>query len=309
MENNNNNEPNKNQDIDLFGEPIIKDEILRDKFLEPPFSVLDTKTGSWQNRKRAWLRKGIKSELGRDAECNTTTMSGMSAEEYFLKYGRKPMEGTSIFDPVLCELIYKWYCPEGGNIFDPFAGGSVRGIVANYLGFNYTGVDIRQEQVESNRAQAIEILPVNRQPQWYCEDSNVWLNEHLAQGAKPEFDLVFSCPPYGNLEVYSDLEGDISNKNYTEFLEIYRKIIFKACKFLKPGGFACFVVGDFRDKHGFYHGFVGDTVKAFQHSGVGFYNDAVLLNALGTAMLRANMHMKTGKLVKVHQNVLIFKKK
>ncbi len=38
--------------------------------------------------------------------------------------------GTSIFDPVLCELAYRWFCPPGGLILDPFAGGSVRGIVA-----------------------------------------------------------------------------------------------------------------------------------------------------------------------------------
>src|SRR6185295_8430413 len=28
--------------------------------------------------------------------------------------------GTSIFDPVLCELAYKWFCPPGGSILDPF---------------------------------------------------------------------------------------------------------------------------------------------------------------------------------------------
>ena len=37
---------------------------------------------------------------------------------------------TSIFDPVLCELAYRWSCPQGGTIIDPFAGGSVRGVVA-----------------------------------------------------------------------------------------------------------------------------------------------------------------------------------
>lgn len=36
------------------------------KFIVPPFSVLDRRQGYWQNRKRTWLRLGIKSELGRD---------------------------------------------------------------------------------------------------------------------------------------------------------------------------------------------------------------------------------------------------
>jgi 1-aminocyclopropane-1-carboxylate deaminase/D-cysteine desulfhydrase-like pyridoxal-dependent ACC family enzyme len=38
---------------------------LRDKFILPPFSVLDAKSGWWQERKRAWLELGIQSELGR----------------------------------------------------------------------------------------------------------------------------------------------------------------------------------------------------------------------------------------------------
>jgi len=55
--------------------------------------------------------------------------------------------GTSIFDPVLTELAYRWFCPQGGSILDPFAGGSVRGIVAAHLGYQYTGLDLRSEQI------------------------------------------------------------------------------------------------------------------------------------------------------------------
>lgn len=38
---------------------------LSDRFLVPPFSVLDARQGYWQERKRQWLALGIKSELGR----------------------------------------------------------------------------------------------------------------------------------------------------------------------------------------------------------------------------------------------------
>ena len=41
----------KNIEVDLFGNEIVKDELLRDKFIEPPFSILDTKSGNWQKRK------------------------------------------------------------------------------------------------------------------------------------------------------------------------------------------------------------------------------------------------------------------
>lgn len=46
-------------------EPEEKAVTLADRFLVPPFSVLDARQGYWQDRKRAWLALGIQSELGR----------------------------------------------------------------------------------------------------------------------------------------------------------------------------------------------------------------------------------------------------
>ena len=221
---------------------------------------------------------------------------------------QKQVEGeisdTSIFDPVLCEIIYTWYVEKGQKVLDCFAGGSVRGIVAGALEIKYTGIDIRQEQVEANRQQAKELLPENNQPRWIVGDS-----EKVLDTINEEFDFILSCPPYFNLEVYSDLDGDISNlQDYEEFLVHYSNIINKTCSKLKKGGFACFVVGDIRDKKGNLLGFVPDTINIFKKAGLNFYNDAILLTPLGSAMLRANNTMKTKKLTKVHQYVLIFKK-
>lgn len=292
------------KNFDLFGNEIICDPLLREKFMEPPFSVLDTKGGEWQNRKRQWKKLGIESHLGREAECNVKTMSGLSPEDYEKKYGRKPMEGVSIFDPALCELVYRWYCPEKGSILDPFAGGSVRGIVANYLGYKYTGIDIRQEQIDSNREQALKLLPVNNQPQYYVGDSN-----EVVETLLPQYDLVFSCPPYADLEVYSDNPNDLSVMSYDKFIEVYSQIIKKSVSKLKRNGYAVFVVGDIRDKKGFYRDFISHSKRAFIDAGAGLYNEAILLQPLGTAMLRAGKIFEAGgKLTKVHENVLIFKK-
>lgn len=289
------------ENLDLFGNPIIKDVLLRDKFIEPPFSILDTKSGSWQNRKRQWSSIGIKSEIGRDAKAvtvGTDIYRSISKKEGYNNRDNY----TSIFDPALCEVLYRWFCPDGGTILDPFAGGSVRGIVANKLGYKYTGIDIREEQIESNYEQGREILNDNC-PEWICGDSNVELDLF-----DKSFDFVFSCPPYADLEVYSELEGDISNKPYNEFLKLYESIINKSCKLLKKGGYACFVVGEVRDKNGNFYGFVPDTIKCFLNSGMKYYNEAILLNPVASASMRANGNMKTQKLVKIHQNILVFKK-
>ena len=279
---------------DLFGNEIIQDVLLRDKFIEPPFSVLDTKQGNWQRRKKEWMRIGLKSEIGRDSV--VINMDVKSKKNNSAKY-------VSIFDPALCEVLYNWFCVDGKEILDPFAGGSVRGIVANYLGYKYTGIDIRQQQINSNRDQGLNILDVSNQPNYYVGDSNIVLNEF-----DKEFDFVFSCPPYADLEVYSDLEGDISNMPYVEFMKSYEEIISKSCKLLKSGGYACFVVGEVRDKKGNYIGFIPDTIRAFRKCGMNYYNEGILLNAIASASMRANGNMKTQKLVKVHQNILIFKK-
>lgn len=286
------------KEFDLFGEEIIskKGINLREKYIEPPFSTLNARGGEWQDRKRKWKALGIKSELGRETNLFNTgsmdTNDGVSDQN------------TSIFDSVLCEIIYEWFCSKQGKILDPFAGGSVRGIVANYLGYNYTGIDIREEQIQSNLEQCKKIIP-NHIPEYIVGDSN-----NVLDGLNEEFDFVFSCPPYVNLEVYSQLEGDISNiKNYADFMKVYEEIIKKSCDKLKKDCFACFVVSEVRDKNGNFYGFVPDTINAFRKCGLNYYNEIIYLQQVGSASIRANNQMKASKKVaRVHQNVLIFKK-
>mgnify|MGYP003346418859 FL=1 len=42
--------------------------------------------------------------------------SGMTPEQIVAEYNDTVLtSGTSIFDPVLCELVYRWFCPVGGR--------------------------------------------------------------------------------------------------------------------------------------------------------------------------------------------------
>lgn len=286
---------------------------LRDRFIEPPFSVFDTKQGSWQVRKADWLALGIQSELGREPEDSSNNINsarkkkamGLLKMSETMTLGNNEGLNSSIFDPVLCELMYEWFCPAKGTVLDPFAGGSVRGIVASYLGRKYFGIDLSSRQIAANRKQAASLLAKNNQPTWYDGDSDKLLSKKWTQ----KFDFILSCPPYVDLEVYSKHVDDLSNMKYKEFLIKYRSIIKKSLALLKSDRYACFVVGDVRDKGGFYYDFVGDTKRIFMEEGAKFYNDAVLLNMIGSASMRADKQFSKGKkLVKVHQNVLIFYK-
>lgn len=213
--------------------------------------------------------------------------------------------GTSIFDPVLCELAYRWFCPPGGVVIDPFAGGSVRGIVASKLGRQYVGIDLSGRQIAANRAQAASIC-TDPMPVWHEGDSRGIAG---LLGAAAIADFVFSCPPYADLERYSDDERDLSTLGYEAFRAAYREIIAGACALLKPDRFACFVVGDVRDAKGLYYGFPWHTIQAFEDAGLRLYNEAVLVTALGSLPIRAGRQFAASrKLGKTHQNVLCFVK-
>jgi hypothetical protein len=282
-----------------------KPKKLADRFIIPPFSVLDTKQGAWQQRKNYWLSLGIKSEEGRSAAVGGSKMVA-TYQNGKRETGLVTETDTSIFDPVLCELAYKWFNVPNGNILDPFAGGSVRGIVAAKLDYQYLGNDLSQKQIDANRINAKEVLQYAEiYPTWTCGDS--LKIDTIAKDYKA--DLVFSCPPYADLEVYSDAKEDISNMPYNEFLKIYREIIRKSCDMLKQDRFAVFVVGDVRDKKGFYQNFVSDTIKAFIDCGVILYNEMILVNAVGSLAIRAGRQFSAGRKVgKQHQNVLVFYK-
>lgn len=367
-----------------------------------PFSVLDARQGYWQDRKRWWLSKGIRSELGRgealiamsksnqtymfgkkqydveqlqkqgillsDEEVAASAMKGGKAKTFAIGdkatwnaeqeakadlraipgggtgknsvwlhstgdgmkaalrreqdlasnlngEGLKPewatetgtalrAAGTSIFDPVLCEMMYRWFIPEDGTVLDPFCGGSVRGIVAAMLGHQYSGMELRAEQVQANRVQGLELLGNTDapMPNWVVGDA-LDIGEHIGG----QHDFIFSCPPYGDLEVYSEDERDLSTMSHDAFIGTYRRIIEESVKLLKPNRFACFVVGDYRDSDGFYRNFVSDTITAFHDAGALLYNECVLVTVAGSLPIRIHKQFAQNRKVgKTHQNVLIF---
>jgi hypothetical protein len=295
------------------GQPEFQPGSLLTRFVAPPFTVLDTRQGYWQERRRSWLSLGIQSELGRgsgaqafateatrEGGLSTTTggkgllsaaterrehkvvaSAGMlysdevrrtvsrMGTDYDTEAGENAWggSGTSIFDPVLCELAYRWWAPEGGRVLDPFAGGSVRGIVAAKLGHPYTGIDLSGAQLAANRAQAAQLLsPAEPVPQW-IEGDTLEVLPTLAPG----HDLVFTCPPYFDLEVYSDDPRDLSNVNWGEFIGLYQQAMAASAHLLLPDRFSVWVVSEIRDEQGYCRGLVPLTVQVAEAAGLRLY--------------------------------------
>lgn len=302
---------------DLFGQDV-KQSLIQ-KYIIPPYSVIDLNKTEYKKRAKKYIEMGIKSEIGRTSVVYTASSSKDTThineleknwKEQTQKYRKKLIgktNGISIFNPFICEVLYNWFCPTNGHILDPFAGGGVRGIVACLLGYKYTGVELRKEQVDANRNNSLEVLAVNNQPQYYQGDS-----EKQIPLLKIEYDFIFSCPPYFNLEIYSKDEADLSNMDYECFILKYERIIKISCDRLKKGGFACFVVSEVREvknRYGMgYLGFVPSTIQAFKHAGMEYYNEIIMINNTGNAGLRADKYMRTKKVVRVHQNILVFRK-
>ncbi|MDQ3229150.1 MAG: site-specific DNA-methyltransferase [Pseudomonadota bacterium] len=287
--------------VDMFGgsmEPKPSGPVA-ERFGFSPFTVLDAKQGDWQERKRAWASIGIRGEIGRGVSGRNST-TGKNTCMLGADDGVDGGGVTSIFDPVLCEMAFRWFSGSGAQVVDPFAGGSVRGIVAASLGRKYWGCDLRAEQIAANRTQADAILDCNK-PVWVCGDSMDTLDD------APAADFVFSCPPYGDLEVYSDDPADLSSMEWHTFVAAYKRIIMRAVGRLKDDRFACFVVGDFRDNKGFYRDFVSTTIRAFEECGARLYNEAILATPVGSACMRVTKQFDASrKMAKTHQNVLVF---
>ncbi len=217
--------------------------------------------------------------------------------------------GTSVFDPVLCELMYRWFNVPGGTVLDPFAGESTKGIVAEFLGYPYTGIELRQEQCEANEKQA---LVVGVTPRWIQGDS-AHLGDLVRDSVGNGYDFIFTSPPYYDLEVYSEKGADGSAKeSYPEFMAWYLYIFSQAVRHLKENRFLAVKVGEIRERDGnggVYRNFIGDNISCFTQLGLHYYNELILVTSCGSLPIRVGgQFSKNRKIGKTHQQLLVFYK-
>lgn len=272
---------------------------LAEDFLVVPASVLNTRDGAWQDRKRIWVEKIGDNGESREGKLD---IANKFNEERFGNAGSN-FNSVSILDPVLAEIMCKWFLPTTGqcNVCDPFAGDTVFGFVAGTLGHKFTGIELRPDQAKLNNERG---NPVNAT--YICDDG-----QNIAQHIPAESqDMVFSCPPYFDLEKYSDDPKDASNqKEYADFLKILTNALTGAVQCLKNNRFAVVVMSNVRDhKGGAYYDICGDIVRCMQNNGLMLYNEFILVNALGTGAVRGRNNMRTRKNIRTHQEVLVFYK-
>jgi len=285
----------QNVNVDLWGNPILDAKrTMSDYFGVAPFSILNTVDKDWQKRKQRW-----NTLINDTGQARKNVLAGSNNKKDVMNN----MNGTSILDAVLAELMVKWFTEENFKTFDPFAGDTVFGFISGWLKRPFEGIELRPEQVEFNQ---IQCNKENLDCKYICDTSEN-MDNYIENESK---DFIFSCPPYADLEVYSDLEDDLSTMSHEDFFKVYKKVLQNTYSKLKNDRFAVIVTSEVRDKKtGEYIRLVANTINIMVEAGYIFYNDLILVNSVGTLPMRTGRHMNAGRKVgRRHQNILVFYK-
>ena len=242
----------------------------------------------------ATITKFLKELINDKSQARETLNSNRSDRRHGVNNGK-----CSIFNPQLAQMILAAYAPMNGKIYDPFGGGGTRGYIATKMGYDYTGVEIREEEYNRVLAQMKE---------WNLNFKFI-LADSVKYRPNESFDFIYTCPPYYDLEVYSDMEEDLSNApSYMEYLNMLQKVLKNCYDILKKDSFAVFVVGNFRNKKGELEHLNGDLITKAKEVGFKLWDELIWMGASNVALTRCGKFEKNRKSVRMHEYIIILKK-
>lgn len=229
-----------------------------------PWSVLDQSSAHWRERVKWWRDQGVD-----DIEPRLHSPAMISTGRH-----GKTSAGVSRFDPFLAELLIEWFTAPGWWVYDPCAGGPVRGIVTGHLSRQYVGVDLSPMQIDANRKCATR---------WELPATPAWLH---GDGTKPHYahtgyDFVMTCPPYHNRERYSDDHRDLSAMSWDDFVHAHAQLVNNAASALKLDRFMAWVISDVRDSKGHMRGLPAIAEQQIRDAGLHITNQLVLVEPGG----------------------------
>ena len=217
----------------------------------------------------------------------------------------------SVFNPALAARIYLYWSKEGSIVVDPFAGRSTRGVMAVMLGRNYFGYEVVPKVVQLTKDN-LEEFQKNWQPDEWAKHPGsyvIYQGDGCQLKLSPDSyaDLVFTCPPYHQLEKYESVKGQLSDiKDYDIFCHSMQTAAHNSYRVLKPGGFCVWVVADWR-MNGVYHSLHNDLMGLFES--VGFELWDIIINQLRTPAVQAvGKACELYRTIKAHEFVLVWRK-
>ena len=283
-------------------------------------NVWNSISGRWLRLKREWNEKieaagekyGIPNPKFASRDGCWQGKNGMSnvvlakqtVEDGVIKTNsEKSLNGNaSVLDPVACEVILRFFMPTAGRrVYNPFGGGVQFGFVSSDYGYDYVASEIRQNQCDANNA--------------ICQGTNgsaQWIQSDSSKFTPPgKYDLVFSCPPYYQVEEYLDYDGkppagELNTiPSYDEFRDTLFSGYKKAIEALKDNCFFVVMTGDSRDKNGSYYCCESEHELFFKQQGLSVYNKIIYLECEFTRLAHAKKTLNYRKFPKREQKIIV----
>lgn len=142
------------------------------------------------------------------------------------------------FRPGVAKAVVEAFCPPGGLVLDPCAGYGGRASGTLAAGLQYVGVDPHPRAPEAYQGLFDFIGQGGMFHNAPFEDSDLGVLQA---------DLVFTSPPYFNVERYSDDTGQswVRYKTWDAWVDqFYRVLLQKGAAHLKSGAYYCLNVAD-----------------------------------------------------------------
>lgn len=218
----------------------------------------------------------------------------------------------SEFNPSTAKNIISFWSKKDDSILDPFAG-RTRALISYVMGRKYFGFEININTWKYNQ-KLIDFYSINKNNTKIvpidCDNINI-AKQWLKYKKLKHFDMLFTCPPYWNIETYGNKKNQLSNiNNYTIFLKELIIRLNKNINLIKKDGYICIVVGDFR-KNKKYYTFHNDIINEFKNNKDIKLHDIVILQnipySVGAFYFGSSKRNK--KVAKIHEYLLVFKKK
>jgi len=158
---------------------------------------------------------------------------------------RNGTKGVVNFKPVIAKFIYDNYAPDGGKVLDPCSGysGRLAGCIASNRNLLYHGIDPNGKSAIGNMELAnffsTQCDMFNNRIYKYRFRQDMGMAEEVMLELREEYDLVFTSPPYFDVEIYSEESTQSCNKykEYQEWLEKFLWVLVDESKrLLKEDG-------------------------------------------------------------------------
>jgi len=218
-------------------------------------------------------------------------------------------ELLSEFNPNIAKNIISFWSEPQDKILDPFAG-RTRALIAYSMDRAYIGYEISKHVSDYIHERFKELELDTR------DNFNVKINNSDCRDIegdyyqKEEFDLIFTCPPYWNLEKYESSPGQLSDiKDYDMFIYALANRLNIAVSALKKGKYMAIVIGDFR-KNKKYYTLHCDLIKAMEKNDSIKLHDVIVMQNMpfNTSAYYFGSKRKYKFTSKAHEYLLIWKK-